>query len=76
MYRVKMYHLRRKSKFVLMNNVFDSYNRLSSLLDLKGSITGHYSGPEEGVKKDNNVRDALPKTGFFLSGEIKEASCQ
>ena len=35
-----------------MNNVFDSYKRLSSLLDLKGSVIGHYSGPEEGVKKD------------------------
>jgi len=72
MYRVKMYHLRRNTKFLIMNYVPDTYKSLSSVFDLKGSVTGRHSGPEEGVKKDNNVRDNLTETGFFLCGEVKE----
>jgi len=40
MHRVKMYHLRRKIYFVIMSSVFDTYEKIHSIYDLKGSTKG------------------------------------
>lgn len=73
MYRVKMYHLRRNHKFIIMNSVFDTDKYLSSFFDLKGSRIGRASGPGEDVKKDNNVREMLPQVAFVLESKTRDA---
>jgi len=72
MYRVKMYHLRRNVKFVIMNSVFDTDKILQSYFDLKGSVKGRLAKPGEDVKKDNDVRNFLPEKAFRLEHETRE----
>jgi len=72
MYRVKMYHLRRNVKFVIMNSVFDTDKVLQSFYDLKGSVIGREAKPNEDVKKDNDVRAALPDSAFALPAPVRE----
>lgn len=69
MYRVKLYHLQRDVKFVVMNSVFDTDKMISSFYDLKGSSYGREAKPGESVKKDNDVRQMIkdnPQTGGFM----------
>jgi hypothetical protein len=56
MYRVKLYHLRKNVKFVIMNSVFDTDKVLSSFYDLKGSVIGRNAKKGESVLKDNDLR--------------------
>jgi 1-phosphatidylinositol-4-phosphate 5-kinase len=59
MYRVKMYHLRRKVHFVIMASVFDTPEQIHTIYDLKGSLIGREASPEErangGVLKDMDL---------------------
>jgi hypothetical protein len=59
MHRVKMYHLRRKTHFVIMRSVFDSPITIHTIYDLKGSRIGRSATPAEkaggGVLKDNDI---------------------
>lgn len=72
MYRVKMYHLRRNVKFVVMNSVFDTDKFISSFYDLKGSTTGRDAKPGEYVKKDNDIRKQLPSVALNFDPTVKE----
>ena len=72
MYRVKMYHLRRNVKFIIMNSVFDTDKTLQSFYDLKGSTTGRDAKPGEDVKKDNDVRKGLPENAFALPPRVRD----
>jgi len=72
MYRVKLYHLRRNVKFVVMNSVFDTDKPLQSFFDLKGSELGREAKPGEDVKKDNDVRDNYPESAFVLPALIQQ----
>jgi len=51
MYRVKMYHIKRNTKFVIMNSVYDTNKYLDTFYDLKGSVTGRDAKPSDDVKK-------------------------
>lgn len=69
MYRVKLYHLRRNVKFVIMNSVYDTDKILQSFYDLKGSSLGRDAKPHHTVKKDNDLRKNLPTDAFVLPSE-------
>mmetsp|Transcript_1806 Transcript_1806/g.2656 ORF Transcript_1806/g.2656 Transcript_1806/m.2656 type:complete len:591 (-) Transcript_1806:1158-2930(-) len=66
MYRVKLYHLRRNVKFVIMNSVYYTEKPLHVFYDLKGSVTGRAAKPGQDVKKDNDLRDNLPQEAIAL----------
>jgi len=72
MYRVKLYHLRRNVKFVVMNSVFDTDKPLQSFFDLKGSSLGRDARAGEDVKKDNDVRKNYPDSAFVLRQDARE----
>ena len=72
MYRVKLYHLRRNVKFVVMKSVYDTDKHLHQLFDVKGSTTGRDAKPGEAVKKDNDVRRTLPDGAFMLEPGLRE----
>lgn len=72
MYRVKLYHLRRNVKFVIMNSVYDTDKILHSFYDLKGSSLGRDAKPHHTVKKDNDLRKNLPADAFVLPSEQRE----
>jgi len=72
MYRVKLYHLRRNVKFVVMKSVYDTDKHLDQLFDVKGSSKGRDARPGEAVKKDNDVRRALPDGAFALEPSLRE----
>mmetsp|Transcript_26929 Transcript_26929/g.50305 ORF Transcript_26929/g.50305 Transcript_26929/m.50305 type:complete len:767 (+) Transcript_26929:20-2320(+) len=59
MHRVKMYHLHRKTHFVIMQSVFDTPEPIQKIFDLKGSVTGRNATQKErdngGVLKDNDL---------------------
>jgi hypothetical protein len=59
MYRIEMYHLRRKVHFVVMTSVFDSPAKIHSIYDLKGSLIGRSATEKEretgGVLKDMDL---------------------
>jgi hypothetical protein len=50
MHRVKMYHLRRKVHFVIMESVFDTPQEIHTIYDLKGSLVGRESTKEARAK--------------------------
>ena len=56
LYRVNMYHLRRKVRFVIMASVFDTPEKIHTIYDLKGSLLGREATEKErlqgGVLKD------------------------
>lgn len=56
LHRVKMYHLRRKLRFVVMASVFDTPEKIHTMYDLKGSTVGRKASEEDrktgGVLKD------------------------
>lgn len=66
MYRVKLNHLRRNVKFVIMNSVYYTDKYIQSFYDLKGSVTGRVSKPGQDVKKDNDLRDRLPDSAIAI----------
>jgi 1-phosphatidylinositol-4-phosphate 5-kinase len=72
MYRVKLYHLRRNVKFVVMKSVYDTDKHLDQLFDVKGSSKGRDAKPGEAVKKDNDVRRALPDGAFVLEPGLRD----
>ena len=59
MYKVKMYHLRRNVKFVIMKSVFDTDVTINEFYDLKGSSVGRTAKVTESVKKDNDLRSLM-----------------
>jgi len=72
MYRVKLYHLQRNVKFIIMNSVFDTDNVLQSFFDLKGSSLGRDAKPGQSVKKDNDVRRGFPDSIFSLHSPVRD----
>jgi len=72
MYRVKLYHLKRNVKFVVMKSVYDTDKFLNQLFDVKGSITGRDASPGDAVKKDNDVRRTLPEGAFALEPGLRD----
>jgi 1-phosphatidylinositol-4-phosphate 5-kinase len=72
MYRVKLYHLRRNVKFVIMNSVFYTDKPLQEFYDLKGSIHGRNAKPGDQVLKDNDLRAQLPDGALALSPELRD----
>ncbi|KAL3922098.1 MAG: hypothetical protein SGARI_006531, partial [Bacillariaceae sp.] len=71
MYRVKLYHLRRNVKFVIMNSVYYTDKSLQTFYDLKGSDIGRSAKPDEEVLKDNNLREKLPQDAFTFTPELR-----
>lgn len=72
MYRVKLYHLRKNVKFVIMNSVFDTDKILSSFYDLKGSVVGRDAKVGESVLKDNDLRKSLVQSAIRLPEQVRE----
>lgn len=72
MYRVKLYHLKRNVKFVVMKSVYDTDKHLHQLFDVKGSTTGRDAKPGDAVKKDNDIRRTLPEGAFILEPGLRE----
>lgn len=72
MYRVKLYHLRRNVKFVVMKSVYDTDKHLHHVYDVKGSSTGRDAKAGEAVKKDNDVRRSLPDGAFLLEPDLRD----
>jgi 1-phosphatidylinositol-4-phosphate 5-kinase len=73
MYRVKLYHLRRNVKFVIMNSVYYTDKYLQSFYDLKGSSIGRDAKAGQAVKKDNDLRRGLPAEALALPPKQREA---
>jgi 1-phosphatidylinositol-4-phosphate 5-kinase len=71
MYRVKLYHLRRNVKFIIMNSVYFTDKYLQSFYDLKGSVIGRDAKPGQTVKKDNDLRRALPEDALSLPPQVR-----
>lgn len=71
MYRVKMYHLRRNVKFVIMNSVYYTDKFLQAFYDLKGSVTGRDAKSGHDVKKDNDLRRSLPDSALALLPDVR-----
>ena len=71
MYRVKLYHLRRNVKFVVMKSIYDTDKYLNQLFDVKGSTTGRDANPGDAVKKDNDIRRMLPDGAFVLNPSLR-----
>jgi hypothetical protein len=69
MYRVKLYHLRRNVKFVIMNSVYHTDKYLQTFYDLKGSELGRLAKPGQDVLKDNDLRQKLPQQAMSLHPE-------
>lgn len=69
MYRVKLYHLRRNVKFVIMNSVYYTDKHLQSFYDLKGSSLGRDAKPGQAVLKDNDLRRSLPDGALAIKTE-------
>jgi 1-phosphatidylinositol-4-phosphate 5-kinase len=72
MYRVKMYHLRRNVKFVIMNSVYYTDKHLQTFYDLKGSALGRDAKPGQAVKKDNDLRRGMPGEALALRPNARQ----
>ncbi len=71
MYRVKLYHLRRNVKFIIMNSVYYTDKSIQTFYDLKGSEIGRSAKPGEDVLKDNDLRKNLKSDAFSFSPELR-----
>jgi 1-phosphatidylinositol-4-phosphate 5-kinase len=71
MYRVKLYHLRRNVKFVIMNSVYHTDKYLQTFYDLKGSVLGRAAKPGQDVLKDNDLRAKLPEDAMSLHPDVR-----
>lgn len=72
MYRVKLYHLRRNVKFVIMNSVYYTDKSLQIFYDLKGSEIGREAKPGQDVLKDNDLRKVLPEQAFSFHPDVRK----
>jgi hypothetical protein len=72
MYRVKLYHLRRNVKFVVMNSVYYTDKSLQKFFDLKGSVLGRAAKPGQDVLKDNDLRANLPQESMSLAPGVRD----
>jgi hypothetical protein len=72
MYRVKLYHLRRNVKFVIMNSVYFTDKSLQTFYDLKGSEIGRSASPGQDVLKDNDLREKLPEEACSFPPNVRE----
>ncbi|CAJ1939797.1 unnamed protein product [Cylindrotheca closterium] len=72
MYRVKLYHLRRNVKFVIMNSVYYTDKSLQIFYDLKGSEIGREAKPGQDVLKDNDLRKILPEQAFSFHPDVRK----
>jgi 1-phosphatidylinositol-4-phosphate 5-kinase len=72
MYRVKLYHLRRNVKFVIMNSVYYTDKSLQTFYDLKGSEIGRSAKPGQDVLKDNDLRAKLPEEAFSFPPQLRQ----
>jgi 1-phosphatidylinositol-4-phosphate 5-kinase len=72
MYRVKMYHLRRNVKFVIMNSVYYTDKHLQTFYDLKGSTLGRDAKAGQAVKKDNDLRRGMPGDALALPPKTRQ----
>jgi 1-phosphatidylinositol-4-phosphate 5-kinase len=72
MYRVKLYHLRRNVKFIIMNSVYYTDKLLHQFYDLKGSKAGRNAKPGQDVLKDNDLRKRLPEEAIILAPDVRE----
>ena len=71
MYRVKLYHLRRNVKFIIMNSVYYTDKSIQTFYDLKGSEIGRSAKPDQDVLKDNDLRKNLKEDAFSFSPELR-----
>jgi len=72
MYRVKLYHLKRNIKFIVMKSVYDTDKPLHQIFDVKGSSLGRDADPGDAVKKDNDIRRVLPEGAFVLEPGLRQ----
>mmetsp|Transcript_14458 Transcript_14458/g.20614 ORF Transcript_14458/g.20614 Transcript_14458/m.20614 type:complete len:846 (+) Transcript_14458:108-2645(+) len=70
MYRVKLYHLRRTVKFIIMNSIFDTKKPIQKFFDLKGSTIGR-DAPNQAVMKDNDMRRGFPDSTLNFSEDVR-----
>eukprot|EP00559_Dactyliosolen_fragilissimus_P001992 CAMPEP_0184866398 /NCGR_PEP_ID=MMETSP0580-20130426/22194_1 /TAXON_ID=1118495 /ORGANISM="Dactyliosolen fragilissimus" /LENGTH=685 /DNA_ID=CAMNT_0027366079 /DNA_START=17 /DNA_END=2074 /DNA_ORIENTATION=+ len=70
MYRVKLYHLNRTIKFIVMNSIFDTNKAIQKFYDLKGSVIGR-DAPGQTVMKDNDLRKEFPDSKLHLSDKVQ-----
>lgn len=73
MYRVKLYHLRRNVKFIIMNSVYYTDKSLQTIYDLKGSDIGRAAKPGQDVLKDNDLRKNLKEDAFSFSPDLRKS---
>jgi len=71
MYRVKLYHLRRNVKFVIMNSVYYTDKSIQTFYDLKGSEMGRTAKPGQDVLKDNDLRKNIKEQAFSFKPELR-----
>eukprot|EP00594_Rhizosolenia_setigera_P002780 CAMPEP_0178953968 /NCGR_PEP_ID=MMETSP0789-20121207/8723_1 /TAXON_ID=3005 /ORGANISM="Rhizosolenia setigera, Strain CCMP 1694" /LENGTH=1023 /DNA_ID=CAMNT_0020635305 /DNA_START=31 /DNA_END=3102 /DNA_ORIENTATION=- len=72
MYRVKLYHLQKEVKFLIMNNVHYTSKYVQAFYDLKGSVTFRNAKPTHECQKDNDLRAMLPENAFLLKPEVRK----
>ena len=68
---MKLYHLRRNVKFVIMNSVYYTDKSIQRFYDLKGSEIGRAAKPGQDVLKDNDLRKNLKADAFSFSPEVR-----
>eukprot|EP00536_Pseudo-nitzschia_multiseries_P001746 jgi/Psemu1/250955/estExt_Genewise1Plus.C_220109 len=71
MYRVKLYHLRRNVKFIIMNSVYYTDKSIQTFYDLKGSEIGRTAEPGQDVLKDNDLRENMKEDAFSFCPELR-----
>lgn len=69
---MKLYHLRRNVKFVIMNSVYYTDKSLQIFYDLKGSEIGREAKPGQDVLKDNDLRKILPDQAFSFHPDVRK----
>ena len=69
---MKLYHLRRNVKFVIMNSVYYTDKSLQIFYDLKGSEIGREAKPGQDVLKDNDLRKVLPEQAFSFHPDVRK----
>ena len=68
---MKLYHLRRNVKFIIMNSVYYTDKSLQTFYDLKGSEIGRTAESGQDVLKDNDLRDNLKEKAFSFNPEVR-----
>lgn len=68
---MKLYHLRRNVKFIIMNSVYYTDKSIQTFYDLKGSEIGREAKPGQDVLKDNDLRKNLKEDAFSFNPELR-----